>query len=198
MYNCNNIKKRGDSELKLFIFMGASGSGKSVIQHSLPIEFMTNCTTRPLRDGEVDGYHIKQVSEEEFLKLRNNNFFFETTNYSGNYYGTPNHKIKEMIHGKPFHCTKDINGVAALKEKLGDKAVSIYIKPPSIIELQKRMFDRGDKPKDIERRIAYLLETNEIDNEKYADYVIVNDDLKEAQLEAHKIIIKELLSEIIK
>jgi guanylate kinase len=173
--------------------MGASGSGKSVIQHSLPIDFMTNCTTRHLRDGEVDGYHIKQVTEEEFLKLDDEGYFFETTVYSGNYYGTPNHKINEMINGKPYHCTKDLNGVRSLKEKLGDKAVSIYIKPPSIEELKIRMINRGDSQEDIERRINYLQETNEIDNEKYADYVIVNEDLKESQLEAHKIIIRELM-----
>jgi guanylate kinase len=179
--------------MKLFVFMGASGSGKSVIQHSLPIDFMTNCTTRVLRDGEIDGYHIKQVSEEEFLKLDNEEYFFETTKYAGNYYGTPKHIINEMLNGKPYHCTKDVNGAMKLKNQLGSKVVIIYIKPPSIIELQKRMFNRGDSQEDIERRIKYLKETNETENEKYADYVIINDDLKEAQLEAHKIVIKELL-----
>jgi guanylate kinase len=179
--------------LKLFVFLGASGSGKSEIQHSLPIEFMTNCTTRKLRDGEIDGYHIKQVAEDEFLKLENEGYFFETTYYSGNYYGTPKHKINELLNGKPFHCTKDVKGVMALKEKLSDKVVAVYIKPPSIIELQRRMLYRGDSEEDIERRIKYLIETNEFDNEKYADYVIINDDLKDAKLEAHKIVIKELL-----
>ncbi|MBD1379080.1 guanylate kinase [Metabacillus arenae] len=181
---------------KLIIFMGASGSGKSEIQHSLPIDFMTNCTTRALRDGEIDGYHIKQVSEEEFLKLEIEGFFFETNKYAGNYYGTPKHKIDELINGKPYHCTKDINGMRALKGKLGDKAVSIYIKPPSIDELKRRMLIRGDKEIDIARRIKHLEETDEFENEKFADYVIVNDDLKEAQLEAHKIVIKELLKSI--
>lgn len=173
--------------------MGASGSGKSSIEHSLPIEFMTNCTTRPLRDGEVDGFHIKQVTEEEFLRLTKQGYFFETTYYSGNYYGTPKHKVDEMLNGKPFHCTKDIKGVIALKNKLADKLVSVYIKPPSIIELSRRMFNRGDSEEDIEKRINFLLETNETENEKYADYVIINDDLKNAQLEAHRIVIKELL-----
>jgi guanylate kinase len=180
--------------VKLFVFMGASGSGKSVIQHSLPIDFMTNCTTRKLRDGEIDGYHIKQVTEEEFLNLDSDGYFYETTHYAGNYYGTPKHKIDEMLNGKPYHCTKDVNGVLELKNKLGSNAVVIYIKPPSIIELQKRMFNRGDSQEDIERRIKYLNDTNETDNEKYADYVIVNDDLMEAQLAAHKIVIKELLN----
>lgn len=174
--------------------MGASGSGKSEIQHSLPIDFMTNCTTRPIRSGEVDGYHIKQVSEEEFLKLHNEGYFFETNKYAGNYYGTPKHKIDELMNGKPYHCTKDINGVRALKSKLGDKAVSIYIKPPSIEELQRRMMIRGDKEVDIVNRIKHLEETNEFENQKFADYVIVNDDLKDAQLEAHKIVISELLN----
>jgi guanylate kinase len=71
--------------------------------------------------------------------------------------------------------------------------VTIYIKPPSIIELQNRMVNRGDSEEAIEKRINYLLETNEFENEKYADYVIINEDLKEAQLEAHKIVIKELI-----
>lgn len=178
---------------KLIIFMGASGSGKSEIQHSLPIDFMTNCTTRALRDGEIDGYHIKLVSEQEFLKLDNEGYFFETNIYAGNHYGTPKHKIDELINGKPYHCTKDINGMRALKSKLGDKAVSIYIKSPSIDELKNRMLKRGDKEVDIDRRIKHLEETNEIENEKFADHVIINDDLKEAQLEAHRVVIKELL-----
>lgn len=179
--------------MKLFTFIGASGSGKTTIQHSLPIEFMTNCTTRPLRHGEIDGYHIKKIDEEEFLKLKKEGYFFETNVYAGNYYGTPKHKINELINGKPYHCTKDINGVKALRGSLGDKVVVVYIKPPSVTELRKRMIVRGDDEDDVNRRIEYLEETNEIENEKYADYVIINDDLKEAQIEAHGIVIKELL-----
>jgi guanylate kinase len=174
--------------------MGTSGSGKSAIQHSLPIEFMTNCTTRPLRDGEVDGYHIKQVSEEEFLKLKEDGYFLETNIYAGNYYGTPKHKIDDIIKGKPYHCTKDINGVNALRDELGNRVVTIYIKPPSLNILKQRMYKRGDSEEDIEKRIKYLQDTNELDNERYADYIIVNNNLMEAQLEAHKIVIKELLN----
>jgi guanylate kinase len=178
---------------KLFIFMGGSGSGKSSIQHSLPIDFMTNCTTRPLRSGEVDGHHIKQVSVDEFKKLEDENYFFETVCYAGNYYGTPNFRIKNLLEGKPYHCTKDIHGVIDLKKKLGDVAVAIYIKPPSTRAIIWRMIKRRDKLKNIIKRLKYLKETNELENEKYADYVIINDDLKEAQLEAHRIVIKELL-----
>jgi guanylate kinase len=173
--------------------MGASGSGKSAIQHSLPIEFLTNCTTRALRDGEIDGYHIKQVKRDDFEKLHKDGYFFETTNYSGNYYGTPKYKIEELLNGKPFHCTKDINGVKALKDELGDKAVSIYIKPPSSDVLKMRMIERGDNLEDINKRLEYVHSASELENEKYADYIILNDDLKQAQLEAHQIVIKELL-----
>ncbi|WP_137743408.1 guanylate kinase [Robertmurraya siralis] len=179
--------------MKLFIFMGASGSGKSTIQHSLPIEFMTNCTTRPLRKGEIDGYHIKNVTKDEFLRLEKEGYFFETNIYSGNHYGTPQNKVDELLKGKPFHCTKDIRGVMALKDRLGNKAVSIYIKPPSIEELKKRMLERGDSVEDIQKRIKHLLHTKEMENEKYADYVIENNDLMEAKLEAHRIVIKELV-----
>lgn len=179
--------------MKLFAFMGASGSGKSVIQHSLPIDFMTNCTTRPLREGEIDGYHIKQVSKEEFLRLEKEGYFLETNIYSGNYYGTPKHKIYEVLNGKPYHCTKDINGVNALKDKLGNRVISIYIRPPSLFELGKRMSSRGDSEEEIEKRLNYLFEANELENEKYADYIIINNDLMEAQLEAHRIVLKEIL-----
>lgn len=174
--------------------MGVSGSGKSSIQHSLPLRFMTNYTTRSLREGEIDGYHINQISREGFIKLNREGFFYETSEYAGNLYGTPNHVIDELIKGTPFHCTKDINGVKALKEGLDNKVVSIFIKPPSTNILAMRMIKRGDKPKDIEKRIKYIQETNELDNEKYVDYVIVNADLKQAQIEAHQIVIKELLN----
>lgn len=179
--------------MKLFIFMGVSGSGKSAIQHSLPIDFLTNCTTRPLRRGEIDGYHIKQVSEDEFLGLVEEGYFIEWNTYAGNYYGTPKHKIDEFLDGKPYHCTKEVMGARYLKQKYGDKAVIIYIKPPSLIILADRMMKRGDSDKDIESRIDYLRITNELENEKFADYVIVNNNLKDSQLEAHRIMIKELL-----
>lgn len=175
--------------------MGASGSGKSTIQHSLPINFMTNYTTRQLRDGEVEGYHINQVTKEEFLHMKSLGYFFETTEYAGNYYGTPMQSIMSVYNGNPYHCTKDLNGMLELKNKLGDKAISVYIKSPSIDVLKQRMIERGDTLDDIEKRIRHLEETNELENEKYADHVIINDDLKDAQLEAHRIIIKELLND---
>ncbi|MFS0643820.1 guanylate kinase [Siminovitchia sp. 179-K 8D1 HS] len=179
--------------MKLFIFMGASGSGKSSIQHSLPISFMTNYTTRPLREGEIDGYHINQISHEEFIKYQREGLFYETTEYAGNLYGTPQHSIENLLSGTPYHCTKDINGAKTLKEGLGDRSVIIYIKPPSLDVFATRMLKRGDNESNIKRRLEYLKKTNEIENEKYADYVIINDDLKKAQIEAHQIVIKELL-----
>ncbi|MCM3109882.1 hypothetical protein [Lederbergia lenta] len=181
--------------MKLFVFMGASGSGKSAIQHSLPIDFMTNRTTRQLRDGEIDGYHIKQVSREEFSRLDEDGYFFESFTYADNFYGTPNYMIDRLLEGKPYHCTKEVNGAKKLKDKLGDKVVIIYIKPPSVDVLVERMVNRGDSRKNIESRLSHLEETNELENEKYADYVILNDDLKDAQLEAHRIVIKELVNE---
>ncbi len=173
--------------------MGASGSGKSSIQHSLPIRFMTNYTTRSLREGEIDGYHINQVSFDKFIKLQRSCFFYETTEYAGNYYGTPQFSIESMLNGTPYHCTKDINGAKSLKEGLGDRAVIIYIKPPSPNKLAMRMMKRGDSVFEIKKRLEHLNNTSELENEKYADYVIVNDDLKQAQIEAHQIVIKELI-----
>ena len=173
--------------------MGGSGSGKSTIQHSLPIKFLTNCTTRPLREGEINGYHINEVTEEEFLKLKDEGYFFETTYYAGNHYGTPNPMIERMKSGEPFHCTKDRHGVEQLKSKLKNRLVSIYIKPPSVDVIIERMRLRGDSSDEILQRIKHLEKTNELENERFADYIIVNDDLNKAIIDAHQIVIKELV-----
>jgi len=179
--------------MKLFVFLGASGSGKSEIQHRLPIRFLTNYTTRELRKGEIDGYHIKAVTNERFEELVKENKIIENTYYAGNYYGTPTGSIVELLNGTPFHATLDIAGVNKLRQLLGkERLVVIYIKAPDIETLVKRMRQRGDSDQKIQSRVRQLKTTNELDNEVNADYVVVNDELKDAVIETMCIVIKEL------
>lgn len=187
-------QKKSIKEGKLFCFMGVSGSGKSTIQHSLPIPFLTNYTTRDLREGEEEGIHVHTVSKDTFNKLIEENKVLEWAEYSGNYYGTPAWVKEELDKGKSFHSTKEIKGIKKLKEILGEeKVIVIYIKPPSISKAISRMEERGDSKEEILKRMKQMVETNEFENENYADYVISNDDLTQAQLEAHQIVIKELI-----
>jgi guanylate kinase len=179
----------------IFAFMGASGCGKSTIQHSLPIPFLTNYTTRGLRNGEIEGLHVHTVTKEQFLKLDSRGKLFNKTEYAENFYGSPMEKITNMLNNnQPYHATLDLNGVLDYTGKLGDDRVCvIYVKAPSMSELYSRMMVRGDKEEDIRRRIKNIEETRELENIKYADYVVVNDDLDEAILEVHKIVINELV-----
>lgn len=185
----------------VFVFIGCSGVGKSTIQHSLPIPFLTNYTTREVRiwDGEIDGYHVKHIpSREEFMRLVDNGEMLEYAEYVGNLYGTPMSYIRNMIENKqPYHATKEINGVHKLRELLGeDRVVVIYIKAPNVNVLMERMKARGDSPEVIQKRITNIADTHELHNEKYADYVVVNNDLDTAILEVHQIVIKELVKRI--
>lgn len=181
--------------MKLFAFLGVSGSGKSTIQHQLPFGFVTNYTTRPLRKGEINGYHINHVTQDEFIELKNNNRLIENTCYAGNYYGTPIEVIDSLKRGQPYHSTLDFAGVNKLKGILGQRnVVSIYIKPPSIEAIRERMINRGDSLDQIEGRINHLLNTNEFEHENTADYVVVNHDINQATIEVMKIVIQELVN----
>jgi guanylate kinase len=180
---------------KLFCFIGPSGSGKSTLQHSLPpwVKFLTNYTTRPLRDGEVEGYHIMQVSREDFIFKETWGTIATKTEYAGNLYGAPSDSIWQIIRGTPHHATATIDHIRQFKVLLGEEnVVTIYIKPPSIEVLRERMADRGDRPEDIDRRISYIYSAAELENEKIAEYVIVNDDLLSAKIKTLGIIYKEL------
>lgn len=180
--------------MKLFVFIGASGSGKSTIQHNLPLRFLTHYTTRALRTGEVDGYHIKQVSFEEIEELRLNGKLATMTTYGDNHYASPIEFVHELLENKiPYHATATVDNANQFKNLLGkEKVVVIYIKPPEIAVLKNRMLGRGDNIEDVYSRIANLYSTAEMDNEKYADYVIINDNLDIAIEQAYAIVQKEL------
>ena len=177
----------------LYIFCAPSGSGKStMIRHLLTkhpdlFELSVSCTTRPPRGQEVHGKEYYFISVEEFRKRIEHNDFLEYEQvYEGLYYGTLKEEIDRIeAAGRQVLFDVDVKGGIHLKEILGDKATSIFICPPSIDELRRRLEGRGDtSPEMIEKRLAKAEE--ELSYKPRFDRVVINDDLAHAyeQLDA--------------
>ena len=177
----------------IYIFCAPSGSGKStMVNHLLTkypnlFELSVSCTTRAPRGQEVHGREYYFISPEEFQQRIQNDEFIEYEQvYEGLYYGTLKDEIARIeAAGKQVLFDVDVKGGINLKHILGDKAVSIFICPPSIEELRRRLEGRGDtSPEMIEKRLAKA--SIEMEDMKYFDRVVVNDDLQHAfeQLDA--------------
>ena len=177
----------------IYIFCAPSGSGKStMVRHLLTkhpdlFELSVSCTTRPPRGQEVHGKEYYFISVEEFRKRIEHNDFIEYEQvYEGLYYGTLKEEIDRIeAAGRQVLFDVDVKGGIHLKEILGDKATSIFICPPSIDELRRRLEGRGDtSPEMIEKRLAKAEE--ELSYKPRFDRVIINDDLAHAyeQLDA--------------
>ena len=177
----------------IYIFCAPSGSGKStMVRHLLTkhpdlFELSVSCTTRPPRGQEVNGKEYYFISVEEFQKRIEHNDFLEYEQvYEGLYYGTLKEEIDRIeAAGRQVLFDVDVKGGVHLKEILGDKATSIFICPPSIDELRRRLEGRGDtSPEMIEKRLAKAEE--ELSYKPRFDRVVINDDLAHAyeQLDA--------------
>ena len=177
----------------IYIFCAPSGSGKStMVQHLLTnhpnlFELSVSCTTRPPRGQEVHGKEYYFITVEEFQKRIEHNDFIEYEQvYEGLYYGTLKEEIDRIeAAGRQVLFDVDVKGGMKLKSILGDQATSIFICPPSIEELRRRLEGRGDtSPEMIEKRLAKA--SIEMEDMKHFDKVVVNDDLHHAfeQLDA--------------
>ena len=177
----------------LIVISGPSGSGKgSIISGLLEKDsqkrwLSISTTSRPIRTNDIPGKTYNFVSREEFEEKIKNNYFLEYTNYVGNYYGTPKEHIEEKLkNGIDVILEIEIEGASNIK-KLIPEALFIFIMPPSLKEMVQRLKKRGtDSPEKIlERFKRSYQEINEVT--KY-NYVVVNDDLKEATQKVEAII----------
>lgn len=173
-------------EGKLVIFSAPSGSGKTTIVKQLlkvfpKIEFSVSACSRTMREGEMDGKDYHFLSPTEFRKRIENNDFVEWEEvYPGSYYGTLRSEL-ERIWAKGNHVAFDVDvkGGLNLKKKFGDRALAIFVMPPSIEELRKRLVNRGTESiESIEKRVGKAAE--ELTFAKYFDMIIVNDSLDKA------------------
>ena len=182
---CNFHTMKG----KLIIFSAPSGSGKSTIinylmTQGLNLAFSISATSRPPRGTEQHGVEYYFLSAEEFKQRIANNEFLEYEEvYENRFYGTLKAPIeKQLEEGFNVVFDVDVVGGCNIKKYYGKRALSIFIQPPSIEELRKRLIGRGtDAPEVIESRIAKA-EFELSFTEKF-DVVIVNDDLDKAKSE---------------
>lgn len=164
----------------LFVISGPSGAGKGTICQRLKekgiIELSVSMTTRQPRPGEIDGKNYYFVSEEKFIETIHNGGFLEHAKVYGNYYGTPKDIVlKKLEENKDVVLEIDIQGALQVKESY-PKGVFIFIMPPSMAELRKRITGRGSESEaDINLRMGETLkEVAYID--RY-DYCVINDEI---------------------
>lgn len=179
---------------KLIIFSAPSGSGKSTIinhllRQNLNLHFSISATSRAPRGTEQDGVEYYFLSPEEFRRRIAADEFLEYEEvYENKYYGTLKSEVERILEeGKNVIFDVDVVGGCNIKKYYGDRALSVFIQPPGIAELRKRLEGRGtDAPEVIESRIAKA--EYELGFACRFDVIIVNDDLEKAQAEALKVI----------
>ena len=177
---------------KLLIFSAPSGSGKSTIinwlmqEHpELKMHFSISCTSRAPRGTEQNGVEYFFLTPEEFrTKIAAEEFVEYEEVYTDRFYGTLKSQVdKQLAAGENVVFDVDVHGAMNIKKAYGDKALSLFIQPPSVEELRKRLNGRGtDAPEVIEQRIARA--EYELTFADQFDTVVVNDDLEAAKQDA--------------
>ncbi len=176
---------------KLIIFSAPSGSGKSTIigrlmQHpELHLAFSISCTSRAPRGTERDGVEYFFLSPEEFRQRIAADEFLEYEEvYKDRFYGTLKSQVEtQSERGENVVFDVDVKGGCRIKEYYGDRVLSVFIQPPSVDELRRRLEGRGtDAPEVIEDRLARA--AYELTFAPRFDKVVVNDDLDKATAEA--------------
>lgn len=190
-------------EGRLLIFSAPSGSGKSTIvsylmkEHpELNLAFSVSATTRPPRGTERDGVEYLFLTEEEFRKKIADGEFLEYEEvYPGRFYGTLKEQVeRQTARGENVIFDVDVKGGCNIKEHYGSRTMSVFIQPPSIAELRRRLEARGtDSPDMIDQRIAKA--SYELTFAPKYDKVIVNDDLQKAEQEALRLVASFLRNE---
>ena len=176
---------------KLIVISGASGVGKGTVlgimmEKRKDLSFSVSATTRPPRPGEIDGVHYYFITREKFEAMIAAGEFLEYDAHAANYYGTPRAQAEEKQSHGPVLLDIEPKGAKQVKEKAPD-AVLIFIMPPSIQELERRLRGRGDTS---EEQIQMRMEraTWEMEQRVWYDHVVVNDDPERCAQEILKII----------
>ena len=182
-------------EGKLIIISAPSGSGKSTIigrvmqDESLRLAFSVSATTRPRRGQEVHGVDYYYLTIDEFQRMIENDELVEYQEvYEGRYYGTPKSEVERITaEGRNVVLDLDVLGGVNVKKMYGDRAISIFIQPPSVDVLRQRLIKRGtDSMEDIQNRVDKA--EFEISIGPQFDYTVINDDLDTAVNEVHDLI----------
>lgn len=180
----------------LFVISGPSGVGKGTLVAMLrknhpEITMSVSATTRYPRPGEINGEHYFFLTKEDFQSRVDAGEFLEWAEFSGNYYGTNKKFVENMIeNGQNIILEIDVKGALQVKDKMTG-AVLIFIEPPSLEELQKRLFKRRTESEvEIQKRLAIV--KSELDKVREFSYKVINDNLDNAYCELESIILKEI------
>ena len=186
-----NNKKTG-----LVIFSAPSGSGKSTIvqwlmkEHpELKLYFSISCTSRAPRGTEQNGVEYFFLTPEEFKsKIQNDEFLEYEEVYQDRFYGTLKAQVERQLEaGQNVVFDVDVKGGINIKKFYGERALSIFIQPPSVEELRRRLVGRGtDTPEAIENRLEKA--EYEMTFAPQFDHIVVNDDLETAKAETLKLV----------
>jgi guanylate kinase len=180
----------------IIVISAPSGAGKttlcSELQRRKPhIKFSVSCTTRPKRVHEVDGVNYHFLSEHGFTEKMQNNEFIEFENVHGYFYGTLRKTLEDALTQQEMILFDvDVNGAMAIKSNYSENTYTIFILPPSLDDLKKRLIQRGSET---EERINKRLErtAQEMEYKDKFDACIINDDLAIAAEELNKLITKQ-------
>lgn len=188
------IRRRG----LMLVLSSPSGAGKSTISRSLldnddNLTMSVSVTTRTPRDSEVDGVHYHFIEKPEFHNLVANDGLLEHAKVFDNYYGTPRLQVEEALKkGRDVLFDIDWQGTQQLSEKAPRDLVRVFIMPPSVAELERRLRSRAQDSDEVVRgRMAKALD--EMSHWSEYDYVIVNDDLNRSISSARSILAAERL-----
>jgi len=177
---------------RLFVFAAPSGAGKTTLVHAVvtkhpELRFSISYTTRRPRRNEADGVDYLFVDEDEFMRLRDDGEMLEYARVFDNYYATSRSQVeKHLADNRNVILEIDWQGARQVRESMPE-CVTIFILPPSVEELERRLRDRRtDSEAVIERRLRDAL--SDMSHWEEFDYVIINDDLNRAVAELEAIL----------
>lgn len=180
---------------KLVVYTGCSGVGKGTIMKELikknkNIKLSVSCTTRPPRDEDKEGVTYYFLTKEKFNEMVKEDGFLEYAEFCDNFYGTPEKPVNDLLEqGYDVFLEIEVNGGMQVMKKRPD-CLSIFITPPSVEELEKRLRGRATEDEDtINKRMARAKE--EMEFEKYYKYSVLNDDVNRAANEILSILKNE-------
>jgi len=188
------VEKAKAPEGKLIIVSAPSGAGKTTIvkyllASGLNLGFSVSATSRQIRPGEVDGKDYFFITPEAFrIKIEEGDLLEWQEVYKGNFYGTLKSQVKFLLdQGKNIIFDVDVVGGLNIKKHFGDRALSVFISPPSPEELENRLRSRNtDSEETINKRMEKA--RWELGFAPRFDYILVNNDLETAKKEAHKVV----------
>ena len=176
----------------LVVVSAPSGTGKSTVLRRLMefrenLAFSVSATTRSPREGDTEGVDYYFVSREEFDRMIRENAFLEYAEYAGNLYGTPKAAVDaQLAQGRDVYLDIEVRGAMQVRSQRPD-ALMIFLMPPSIEELERRLVSRGTDPPDVIRRRLAEAERELGEREKF-DHIVVNGGVDAAAQEISKLI----------